>query len=268
NDNYYHGYMVAGMPGRENTGGSGVRASRTLIAIVMLLMTPALMVAQGASPKPKPKPKPKRVSSDTVRTRAAVDTAHLALITHNDLLLMGAAVAGTVVSSRLDKTVAKSLGDSVHLAGPFRKSAAATLNLLGVPGSFVMTGGMYAVGRLGHRPGLADAGLHAFEGVVFTEAATEVIKIAFGRARPDFAGTDHPGDFSFGRGLKGKGYSAFPSGHASAAFAAAAGITTEMAGRWRHATLYLAPVLFAGAGMVGVARLSGNNHWLSDVFMG
>jgi len=94
------------------------------------------------------------------------------------------------------------------------------------------------------------------------------MKFAFGRERPYFAGTDHPWELGFGRGFKGPGYSSFPSGHSSAAFAAAASITAEVSARYPKLTWVVAPVLYTGAAMVGWARLSDNKHWLSDVFMG
>src|ERR1051326_7258403 len=59
-----------------------------------------------------------------------------------------------------------------------------------------------------------------------------------------------------------------PSGHATAAFATAAAVTAEIAARWPKATIFVAPVLYTGAAMVGWARLSSNVHWISDVFMG
>jgi membrane-associated phospholipid phosphatase len=115
---------------------------------------------------------------------------------------------------------------------------------------------------------LADAGLHTAEAVVLAELSTYLVKFAFGRERPYFAGTDHPGFFRFGRGFKGAAYSSFPSGHASAAFATASAVTAEVSSRAPGATWVVAPLMYGSAAMVGWARLQSNKHWLSDVFMG
>jgi membrane-associated phospholipid phosphatase len=145
---------------------------------------------------------------------------------------------------------------------------ARAFNFVGVPGTFILAGGSYVVGRAIGNRGLAEAGLHTSEAIVLSEVMTYLIKWSFGRERPYSAGTDDADDFKIGRGLKGEAYSSFPSGHASGAFAAAAAATTEISSRWPKATIFLAPILYGSATMVAWARLQSNKHWLSDVFMG
>lgn len=224
-----------------------------------LVILPGRLAAQAGDVSPQDSPKPVRTPADTTRNRA--------LLTRNDLLFTAGFAAGTVLVSQLDTRVAARLQDTarVPLLG---KRATSLFNSVGVPGSFLLSGAMYFAGRAVGARGLADAGLHTGEAVVIATAATFVFKLGFGRERPSSAGTDDPDDFSFGGGFRGNRFSSFPSGHATAAFAAASAATAEISSRWPRATIVAAPVLYGTAVMVSWARLQSNAHWLSDVFMG
>jgi membrane-associated phospholipid phosphatase len=249
-----------------------MRVGKQVALVVCLVVLPVALSAQHPPTLPPAKKAPvkeapARQAADTARQIA--DTSQkLALITKNDLLFAGGFVAGTVLASRLDRGVARFIQDTSRLPNVFRTNTASTFNLFAVPGAFIAGGGMYSIGRLIGNRGLADAGLHTTEAVLVAEGMTYVIKWTFGRERPALAGYDHPGLFRFFRGFKGKDYSSFPSGHASAAFAAAAAVITEIAGRRPKVAIVMAPVLFGSATLVAWARLESNKHWLSDVFMG
>jgi membrane-associated phospholipid phosphatase len=232
-------------------------ASTTLL--VLALMLPMRVSAQAGDTPPADK-KPV--------TKPAADTGKYALITRKDWLYAGAFGLATFAVAQLDRTVAEKLQDTSSLPSLFTTRSADAFNVIGVPGAFVVSGGMYLIGRVARRPGLADAGLHTVEAVLIAEGLTYLTKWSFGRERPYSAGIDDPGDFSFGRGLKEERYSSFPSGHASAAFATASALTAEISSRWPHATRYTAPPIFAVASLVAWARLQSNKHWVSDVFMG
>jgi membrane-associated phospholipid phosphatase len=227
--------------------------------LVLLLMLPIQLSAQAGDTPPADK---KPVA------QPAADTGKYALITRKDWLFAGGFTLATFAVAQLDRNVAEKLQDTSRLPSLFTTRTADAFNVIGVPGAFVVTGGMYLIGRVAKRPGLADAGLHAVEAVVIAEGMTYLTKWSFGRERPYSSGIDDPGDFSFGRGLKGERYSSFPSGHASAAFAAASSLTAEISSRWPHATRYVAPPIYATATLVAWARLQSNKHWVSDVFMG
>ena len=95
------------------------------------------------------------------------------------------------------------------------------------------------------------------------------MKGAAGRARPYVAGDTSPRDFKFGRGFnKGRGYVSFPSGHTTAAFAAASVVTAETMHWWPGSWKFIGPVMYGGATMVGLSRMFNNQHWASDVAMG
>ena len=102
-------------------------------------------------------------------------------------------------------------------------------------------------------------------------ATGTVMKDFFGRARPfvDTTGPN-PDDWQIGRGFRrGSSYQSFPSGHTTAAFAAAAAVSAETSAWWPAATYFLiGPVMYGGAAAVGLSRMYNNRHWASDVIMG
>jgi membrane-associated phospholipid phosphatase len=59
-----------------------------------------------------------------------------------------------------------------------------------------------------------------------------------------------------------------PSGHTTAAFAAASAATAEVGAHWpRHRTA-VGITLYTAAGLVGLSRMYNNQHWASDVVVG
>jgi membrane-associated phospholipid phosphatase len=109
--------------------------------------------------------------------------------------------------------------------------------------------------------------LHTSEALILSGAETYVLKGLAGRDRPLL----NPNDatrFRFGGGFGSGGHNSMPSGHTSAAFAAVAAINSEIEGWWPHGSGYIGPLLYAGAGLVGVARVYGSKHWASDVIVG
>lgn len=85
--------------------------------------------------------------------------------------------------------------------------------------------------------------------------ATGAIKFSVGRARP--SETDDPYMFK-----PFSGNDAFPSGHATLAFALATSLSDEIHKPW------ISAVLYTGAAGTAWSRLNDQRHWLSDVLMG
>ena len=103
-------------------------------------------------------------------------------------------------------------------------------------------------------------------------ALTGVLKFVTGRARPraatlepDELGPDTD-EFHLGRGLGG--FTSFPSGHTTAAFAAASAITSELQLSHPGTARVAGPLLYGGAALVGLSRVYDDKHWTSDVVMG
>jgi membrane-associated phospholipid phosphatase len=84
---------------------------------------------------------------------------------------------------------------------------------------------------------------------------TGAIKFSVGRARP--SETDDPYVFK-----PFSGNDAFPSGHATLAFALATSLSDEIHKPW------ISAVLYTGAAGTAWSRLNDQRHWLSDVLMG
>lgn len=195
----------------------------------------------------------------------AVSTAPL--FTSEDAIIGSLFVIGTVALRPTDRYFARILQDSSTQANRNIRLPAAGLRIIGYPGSIIIGSTMYAVGRMGGNERMADLGLHGTEAILIGAGVGGVLKGLFGRARP-FLDRDNPNDFELGRGFRGDEYKSFPSGHTVAGFAAAAAVVSETDRWWPDATWYVAPVMYAGATLIGVSRMYNNKHWASDVVMG
>lgn len=205
------------------------------------------------------------------QTAIAGDSIHAAktLFTWRDGVLAAGFAGLTVAMFPADKHFAEKLQDSSTQASHFLKNASRDVQYIADPGSIVIGVGLYGVGRLAHWREVADLGLHGTEAVAISGIATGILKDALGRARPYVSSDTSPHDFGFARGLKKGGpYQSFPSGHATAAFAAASVVTSESQRWWPKGTWLVAPAMYGGATLVGLSRMYNNAHWASDVVLG
>lgn len=199
------------------------------------------------------------------------DSIHAAktLFTWRDAVLAGGFAGLTVAMFPVDKAWARRLQDSSTQANRFLHDATKDVQWIADPGAIFIGVGMYGVGRLAHWRDVADLGLHGTEGVLVAGLTTTLLKDLAGRARPNVTADTNPHDFKLGRGFnEGDGYRSFPSGHATAAFAAAAVVTSESQRWWPHGVWFVAPVMYGGATLVGLSRMYNNAHWASDVALG
>lgn len=120
---------------------------------------------------------------------------------------------------------------------------------------FAIPGAMLAAGVISSRPGLRRAGARVLAAVVLAGVVTGGTKLVTGRVRPFL--TDNQYLF---RPFSGE--DAFPSGHATVAFAFASSVGAELHNRVASALLY------AGATGTAWSRLNDQRHWLSDVLAG
>ena len=115
----------------------------------------------------------------------------------------------------------------------------------------------------------ADVGLHATGAIVAAGVVTGVSKAAAGRARPYVTGDSNAHSFGFARGLRrDNAYRAFPSGHATAAFAFAAALSGEGRRRWARANRVTELLAYTAASLVALSRVYHDRHWASDAVMG
>lgn len=203
-----------------------------------------------------------QASADTVGgTRAR-------FFTRADAELAALFAAGTVAMFPLDRRIALDMHDSPLRDNSFVKHAADAFRLTAVPGSTIIGGGLYVIGRVTHVPRMAELGLHGTEALIVGQGIGTLIKSTLGRARPYVVGDSNAHDFEFLRGLrKGNDYSSLPSGHTIAAFAAASAVTAETSRWWPHSGLYIGSVMYGGATMVALERLYNDKHWASDVVL-
>jgi len=208
-------------------------------------------------------------AQDKHETTSASDSTNCpALFTRADPWILGGFIAGAAAIRPFDRQIANEIREPGAQNNRTAAHAAKVFNFLGSPGTLIGGVALYGVGRIGHFDRVADLGLHGTEAIVVSAGITYVIKGLAGRQRPSHAGVNDPDDFNFGGGFTSGGGTSFPSGHATAAFAAATVVTLETHRWWPKSTWYIAPVMFGGASMVGVARLYSNAHWASDVIMG
>jgi membrane-associated phospholipid phosphatase len=208
--------------------------------------------------------------SASAQTPAPRDTARASrtLFTWRDGVLAGVFTGLTFAMFPVDKSVAQRLQNPRTQSNQFFKHASQGLELMADPGSIVIGVSLYGVGRITKWREVADLGLHGTEAVVFAGVFTSVLKDAAGRARPYVSVDTSPHDFSLGRGTRGSDYQSFPSGHTSAAFAAAAAVTSESRRWWPGAIWVVGPAMYGGATLVGLSRMYHNRHWASDVVLG
>jgi membrane-associated phospholipid phosphatase len=194
--------------------------------------------------------------------------------TRQDAVLAGGFVVGTVVLAQADRALARTLQDPDLQESDVVRKGADFFRWMGDPGPQIIGLGLYAVGRIAHDRPIAALGLHGIEGLLLGTGITGTIKIVAGRARPYVNVDTVPNDWDFMRGRDGHDYASFPSGHTTAAFAAASVTTAEIAhwtgekGWWAGWPYVAGGTLFGGATLVGLSRIYHDQHWASDVVAG
>lgn len=190
------------------------------------------------------------------------------LFTFDDALL-GLGFAGlTIAMFPVDKSVARRLRSPSSGENQFIGRVTTGTEYLADPGTIIVGSGMYLVGRFTHHPTLADVGLHTTEAIVLGSSVTMVLKDVLGRSRPYVTDATDPRDFKLFKGFGNADRQSFPSGHTTAAFAAAASLTSEVHRVYPHLTWIAGPIFYGGATTVGLARMYHNVHWASDVALG
>ena len=171
-----------------------------------------------------------------------------------DAWFAAASVASVALATRLDRWAEDEAPEN---NGAVARDVSRTAERLGNPvyliPAFLLLRGADA---LEHRPDRAGSLVRIAEGAGAAAAATGIVKIAVGRARP----SQSPGDQDVIRPFSGN--SAFPSGHAALAFGVASAIDAETRARW------VPYVVYPLAGLVGWSRVRDGEHWLSDVVAG
>ena len=237
---------------------SRTRGLTMAIALTITLANTLPLTAQNPAPD--------------ARTVTPRDTAHKerrkTLFTYRDAFLAGAFAVLTVAMFPADKSIAKKLTDSTLATNRFLNNSANGFEVIAAPGAYIIGGGLYAFGRVAHKPDVADLGWHGVESVLLATGITGFLKGTMGRARPFATNDTNPTDFKVGGGFGNADRQSFPSGHTTTAFAVASSVTSEIRRLHPNAVKFVAPVMYGGATMVGLSRMYHNKHWASDVVLG
>lgn len=187
-------------------------------------------------------------------------------VTRGDLLVLGAGAGLAFLAQKADVTVR----DELRRAGWQDRTVLNSLERVGDRwgGAVVLVGGlgMWGGGLIARNETVAAVGLRAYESIMISGVITKTLKVAFGRARPRADSLDS-WNVAFLR-RAGNDYEAFPSGHATAAFAFAAAVTSEVTRRAPRRAVLVGTTTFALAGVTAWSRMHANAHWLSDVTLG
>ena len=185
---------------------------------------------------------------------------------HDVARASGAAVALGFISL-VDESVARGMQRrSVQDNHPLNNFAD-VVQVVGDPGVLLLSTSLFVVGKLSHQQGLASASLRSTEAIIVSGAVTQVLKLSIGRARP--VATQGKNAYVFHPFHRSKtNFNSFPSGHTTAAFAAATVFSTEIRHAHPRASRFTTPLLYGVATAVGGARMYNDRHWLSDVVGG
>ena len=190
-----------------------------------------------------------------------------AWFSRHDLALSGVSIAGVGLLSLADERVAQLVQRQSPQDHHSLKSAVDVIQAAGDPGALLISSSLFVVGKLTHHPKLASASLHSTEAIVASGAITQVLKLSVGRARPNISHDSNSYIFHPFHGSQ-TDFNSFPSGHTTAAFAAATVFSTEIRNAHPHASKFTTPLLYGLATAVGCARIYNDRHWLSDVVGG
>jgi membrane-associated phospholipid phosphatase len=192
-----------------------------------------------------------------------------------DLALFAGATLGTAALTTLDVRIAHAMYDSLyHVNHPGVTKAANRASIVTETVLMIAGGTVWGIARLNRDAGTADVALHTTEAVSSAAMVIQVVRGTLGRGRPyviDEEGEKRNGDpyeYQFLHGFTSFNYRSWPSMHATANFAVASALSSEMRRRNTPHRAAIASALYVGAAMPSLARMYLDEHWATDVAMG
>jgi membrane-associated phospholipid phosphatase len=219
--------------------------------------TPTRAIAQGqAATAAGP------TADSTIYTREPV-------VSRRDLGILALGAGLSVIAQRNDQVVRDGIRAAGAQASGLRDGLAEIGNPWGAPIVLVGSAAMWWGGRFTGHPDVAATGLRAFETIFISGLITKQLKRSFGRARPRVSPTDawnlEPWQ---GFGPEDGDLESMPSGHATAAFAFASAVTSEVRHRAPRHARWVGVTTYGLAATTAFARMHVDAHWLSDVTAG
>lgn len=225
------------------------------LASISPVRSSAQVVAQGTAPV--------FFARDTSDTALAVQRPPLPT-SHQAAALAGVAIGTTALAAVFDKRIDAAFHQtSLQDNGALHQIFGAA-RVIGGPIAIATGPVVYLAGRVSGQYDLSATGLAITEAVITAVVTTTALKVAVGRARP-YVSEGHPGVFH-PFSLSSEGASgAFPSGHASSAFAVATVLSEQAALAGGRRAAVVPPVAYGVATLVAVSRVYHDAHWASDV---
>jgi membrane-associated phospholipid phosphatase len=243
------------------------RATMLAAALCAIGVTSPVPAAAQQQAAPTVSPQGSPVSGDTARAAPAPTLRRRPIFSTRDFVV-GAALATTAVALiPADGQIARELQRTGPQSSTALRGTADGVEMIGSPGAIIFGGSLYAVGVIVRKRSVADLGWHTLEALAVSGQVTSLLKGAFGRSRP-YASDGNARDFDFGGGFGSATRRSFPSGHTSMAFTLASVVAEETSHRWPRAHRVVAPLVYAAATGVGLARMYNDKHWASDVALG
>lgn len=230
-----------------------VAALATLVTLAPMASAATAHAADSASTTAAATPSPRAtVPTPGASTADAEPSRHL--FGREDLWYGLGAVAATLAAATRDRAITD---ESIESDSRPQRSIARLAQPLGNMALVApMLALAYGGGRVTGHLGLAGSAVRVGVSIAASAAITQVLKEAFGRARP-MESPGQPGNFE-----PFSSHQSFPSGHTTVAFAAARAIDEEAQSPWVRALVYPA------AAAVAWSRVHDREHWTSDVVAG
>jgi membrane-associated phospholipid phosphatase len=217
-----------------------MKAGRTLVALSAIVLTAQPARSQGREP----------------------------WFTKSDAGVLAAGIASSAVLIGWDRQISDAFRESSLQGNRSVRGLMDVAGFSGDPGGAIFGAALWASGHFGNDRTRERLGLRAIEAIALSGAFTLGGKAILGRARPDQS-PGLPRTFVLGRGFGNRSeFQAFPSGHATAAFAVASAIDAELDRIAPEHPRWIVPLLYSVAAANAVSRVYHDRHWASDVVMG
>ena len=229
-------WMVSNSPAQEQTSSP-----------FSSLLTPRQEACYSTETEPF-KPLAKKIFKNILLDQKAIWTSpfHMKRSDAKWWVLVGAATGVLIATDHWTSQQLPNTKDQIRFSGKVSNA--------GIYALAPLTGGLYLVGVFSDNAKARETGLLGAEALVDGLVLFEGLKLATGRERPTV---------SDGHGHFFHGGDSFPSGHAMESFALASVIAHE------YRNKKIVPVLAYGlAALVSASRLSGRQHFASDVVLG